>query len=164
MPKTLPHGLADGLHLLEPSAFPWSGLLLALLALAGLWWWLRRRRRKPVPPEPAPAPTAKAPSRSAYGIQARIEGLRQQYREDLRVGVHALAAVTREHLEEGLDLPAPQALTALEVSAYFPEAIGRLMLRISDLQWRRREPTKHDFNQACSLAITVLTMTRGRRT
>ncbi|MEM1177666.1 MAG: hypothetical protein AAGM22_04945 [Acidobacteriota bacterium] len=157
MTETLPHGLADGLHVLEPSSIPWGwALFLGLCALA-LWLWRRRRRqRPPAAPRPAPAPSPAPRPEPAGGIIARIEALRKQYRDDRRAGVHALASVTRSTLDTGSGAAPSKTLTALEISSRFSGPIGRLMMQISELQWRRLEPSEREFERVFDFASSLL--------
>ncbi|MEO1370479.1 MAG: hypothetical protein AAFX50_25135, partial [Acidobacteriota bacterium] len=113
MPKTLPHGLADGLHLLEPSSVPWGLVAVAaVLAALGLRWWLKRRRAAdPAPASPTPSPPRPAPAPSEPGIRGRVKGLQARYREDRRAGMHALAQEVRVFLPTKDDGAQPETLT-----------------------------------------------------
>lgn len=156
----LPHAMPDGLHMIEPSAWPQRLAWLAALALA-FWLW-RRWRSRELPPAPAPIPP-KPSEPSKPNVVDRIIEIRRHYRNtaDFRAGSHELAATVRRHLESRLgDGGKARSLTALELIASYDEAVGRLMMRIADLQWRRRRPEKFEFDSACDLAIEVLALHR----
>ncbi|MEM8993302.1 MAG: hypothetical protein AAGF23_00790 [Acidobacteriota bacterium] len=158
---TLPHGLADGLHVLEPSSVPWGLIAVAaVLAALGLRWW--RSRRRPAPAAPAastPSPSTPPPARSQPGIRGRVEALQARYRGDRRAGVHALAEEVRIVLTPKDDGAQPETLTALEISSRFSIPIGRLMQQIADLQWRRAEPKEKEFDRVFDHAADLLEVT-----
>ena len=161
----MPHGMPDGLHMVEPSS--WPSWLLALAALALLvWWWRRRRRRQPevLPPTPIQPP---APAPDLPNVISKIADLRKRHRltEDFRRGCHELAHTIRAHLH-GADVQGagrPEALTASELEERYDPSIGRLMMMIAKLQWQRRRPAKEEFEKACDVAVDVLSVTRGRK-
>ena len=159
---SLPHGMPDGLHMVEPSSWPWWPFVLAALAL--WWWWRRRRRPQVASPPPAPIEPP-APRPEVSNVIGQIAELRRRHRvtEDFRRGCHELAHTIRAHLHGAEGIARPAALTARELEERYDESIGKLMVLIANLQWRRRRPEKEEFERACNVAVDVLSVTRGRK-
>lgn len=166
--QPLPGGLAEPLHLLEPSPYP-SMLLAGLLLLAafGLLLWLGQHRRRAVL---APAgPVGPPPPPVADSIAARIREIHQRYRpaRKRRRGCHELAATLRHHLDRTARAahigPPFATLTAREIGRRLGDRpVARLLDLLADLQFSRRLPSRDDFDGACALALEVVGEGRGR--
>lgn len=150
----LPAGLADPLHL--PNPHPSYGLfaaLAALLLLALLVVLWRRRRRK----APAAAPAAAGPPADTRTvIEKSIEDLRRRFKssQDYRRGCHSLGQLLRSHFEAKSRHPVT-TLTAREMPEKIGGAVASFFNFLAELQFRRREPTRDEFSNACDLAHAV---------
>jgi len=155
MPQ-LPAGLSPPLHVLEPSGFPY-GALLALLALALLWWLLRRRRRPRATATATPRATLAAVPGPRSDLQRAIDALRRRTLRsaDYRAGCHHLAELLRRHGEETGRHPL-SVLTAGEIATLLGRApLAAVLELLAELQFRRHEPTRDDFEGACDFAGEV---------
>jgi len=163
----LPGELAEPLHFPHPGLARWP--LLALLALAILWAlyrrWLRRRRSRAGETPAASAPKRprreprgrKAPTfgQVLYALQKRILASRA-YRD----GCHDLARLLKEYFEsKGLGSGKRvhcTRMTAREVRrATGSVAASELLVKLSDLRFRRDEPTRGEFRQILRRAQKV---------
>ena len=154
----LPSGLADPLHIEPP--FPWWALVvLLLILLTVLWVWLRRRRAPTArPPLPPPAPVGKVTLFSA------IRDLRERYqkRGSFRRACHELSGLLRVHFEKAGKHPF-STLTSREIGrAVGDTALSRFFSRMSDMQFRRREPSKSDFHGLCEVAEDLARARAGK--
>lgn len=155
----LPAGLAEPLHILDP--LPWRALALwaLLILLAGAWLLYRRFRRRSttVPPPPPGTPPPAADGASVSDLREHYGRLR-----DYRGGCHALASHMRARAGEksGRRLA---TLTADEIALAVKDAgVVSVFELLAELQFRRREPSSHDFYGICDLAALAL-RERGTR-
>lgn len=158
---SLPHGLADPLHIDEP--FPLWTLVAGALVLWLLYRMVRSlRERLTVRPASVPVaiPTEKPPEDG--GIASVIEAIRRRYRrhEAYRHGCHELASALREHFDRSAEKPTTSdsltTLTAAEMARNLGDsAVARLFGLLAQLQFYRRAPTRSDFDGACDLALEV---------
>jgi len=154
---SLPHGVTDPLHIDEP--FPtwmlWAGALVLWL----LYRLYRRWREHPAEPaKPVRKLRPKAPGRGRIGNT--IEDIRRRalLQKAYRTGCHELAEALREHLDVRFETgESLTSLTAIEMADRFGDtAFARFFSLLSQLQFRRREPTQSDFEGACALALDVV--------
>lgn len=162
----LPGELAEPLHFPHPGLARWP--LLALLALAILWAlyrrWLRRRSRaRDAPVESAPKRPRREPrgrkaptfGQMLHALQKRILASRA-YRD----GCHDLAYMLKGYFEStGLGSGRRvrwTRMTAREVRrATGGVAASELLVKLSDLRFRRDEPTRGEFQQILRRAQKV---------
>lgn len=158
--KPLPAGLAEPLHLLEPSNWRgWvvAGLATLLVAAIACWVFYRRRfdARRRIQPRTA---QASPPGPHEQGIADAIESIRLRFsrRGLARAGCHALSAALRTHLERRKPIRY-SILTAREIGRRLGDTpLTRLLALLSDLQFGRREPARGDLEGLCDLAHEVV--------
>ena len=154
--SSLPVGAADPLHILEPGPEVWPKVIAFLLLFSALAFWLWKRSRSR---QTEPAPEAPAPIVEPKGdIEHFVDRIRKRFdREggDFRQGCHALAEGLKEHLalETGKRL---SYLTFPEVEQEVGDLPEVPMLELlAGLQFRRLEPTRKEFHNACELTRLV---------
>ena len=153
----LPAGLAEPLHILEPSS-PSYGPWLLLALLLAWWWWRRRRRRVVVPPPRVTVPVAPSEPELS-GLAAAIESILKRFGgpdADHREGCHQLARELRRHFHDGRR---PFAVwTAREIVARATSAqtiekrVARLFECLAELQFRRRPPEREELTSVLASA------------
>lgn len=152
--SSLPAGPVDPLHILEPGPEVWPKVLAILLLLGALlFWMLRRSQKRPTEQAVTPPPPVEAVSETVHFV----DQIRERFdREgDFRRGCHALAEGLRNHLatETGKKC---EHLTRQEIE----NQVGNLpevpvLELLAGWQFRRQEPGRKDFHQACDLTRVV---------
>lgn len=154
----LPGPLAEPLHFPNPALARWP--ILALLAIAGLWWLYRRSRRA----EEGPAVTAPVarPRPERTGLAQALYDLREQTLKsgNFREGCHQLASLLKSHFARtgfGSRERVPcTRMTAREIrQAVGKTAASRLLIRLEDLRFGKAEPVQGSFQQVCRRAQKV---------
>lgn len=158
----LPAGLAEPLHILEPTWQKAVAFILLALSLALTLWLLRRWRRRAAAPAEAPPqpPSPSAPARAPSGIDGAVRALRDEYRTRRREGCHELSVLLRAHFERRAGSRRSRrsfaTLTAREVGRLLgKEAVREHLLQLSDLQFRRHEPSEREFDRICDRSVEV---------
>ena len=128
--------------------------VLLAAATAALLWWLRRRTRRAAQSgaESTPATATAWPGRG--GMREQIQALRRQVLEhaDYRLGCHELAQLLREHFSRRR-AKRLFTLTAREIGARIEdEGLASLFSLLAELQFRRAEPSRDDFEGICDIA------------
>lgn len=161
----LPAGLEPPLRLLEEAAGGprWGlvfGLLLAALLIAMV---VRRLRRRPADaPPPAPRATPPPPVDDP-GDAIRELGERIAEEGAWRRGCHELAALVRRRAERLLGVECT-VRTVRELERDLPDhALPQVMDLLANLQFRREEPGRDDFETASELSVAVLRQLPSRR-
>lgn len=153
-PVDLPAGLAEPLRYLSP-AWMWVPLYVLLAAAtAALLWWLRRRTRLAAESRAGSGTPTPSPRPGPGGMLEQIQALRQQVLEhaDYRLGCHELARLLREHVyrRRGKRL---FTLTAREIGERIEDqGLASLFSLVAELQFRRAEPSRDDFEGICDIA------------
>jgi hypothetical protein len=156
-----PRDIAPPVALPEPGLFlpSWLalGLLIALAALAAVWW---RRRRQPAPGALQPADAL------ALAALEQLQGLIDQDRvEDFHV---RLAEVLRQYLAARFGLPAPvqttEELLAAILAAGEPmlarrQLVGALLGQCDLVKFARHRPARDDMQAALAAAMSFVQQT-----
>lgn len=157
---TLPAGLADALHLMEPLPDGWKKWLVALLLLALLIAWLvwrRRQRRSPkIVVSPPPALPSEAPPSTS--LSREIRRLRRRHRDTAtrRQGCHELAELLREGLGQrwGRDLSTRTGREIGELAK--ASAVAGLFTSLDVLRFAPWDPGRRAFDEAFDSAESTV--------
>ncbi len=154
--SSLPVGAADPLHILEPGPEVWPKVIAFLLLFGALAYWLwKRKRSRSTEPEVEPTSPVVEPLAESEHFVDRIRKRFDREGGDFRQGCHALAEGLKQHLATETGKPMA-TLTFPEVEQEVGDLPEVPMLELlAGLQFRRVEPTRKEFHNACELTLLV---------